>query len=145
MLIFRLAAALATVALFPACASVLAGTHKTVRVTSEPPGAIVRLNGTARGVTPAKLHPSTRSDHTVSIELAGYHPHTVRLVRKLSAWQWANIVTGLAPGIAFDGITGAVYSFHPGEVHADLVPLGERRLRRPTSNIEQRTPNAEGR
>ncbi len=123
MKFFRPVAALAALFFLPACASIVAGTHKTVRVTSQPSGALLKLDGDTRAITPGELHPSTRTDHTVTIELAGYEPYEVKLVRKHSDWEWGNVATGLAPGIAFDGATGAVYRFDPSVIHAKLRPL----------------------
>ena len=123
MKFFRPFAALVALFFLPACASIFAGTHKTVRVTSEPPGALLKLDGDTRAITPGVLHPSTRSDHTVTIELAGYEPYAVKLRRKHSDWEWGNVANGVAPGVAFDAATGAVYRFEPSLIHAKLRPL----------------------
>ncbi len=119
----RLLSAVAALLFLPACASIFTGTHKSIRVTSEPPGALLKLDGDTRALTPGVLHPSTRTDHVVAIELAGYEPYEVRLTRKLSDWEWGNAAVGLAPGVAFDGATGAIYRFEPREIHAKLRPL----------------------
>ncbi len=96
---------------------------KNVRVTSEPPGALVRLDGVTRGLTPAVLHPSTRANHVVRVEMPGFEPAEIPLRRGISAWEWGNSVTGFFPGILYDGLTGAVYRFHPGEVKVQLQPI----------------------
>lgn len=118
----RLLALLAALAL-TGCASALTGTHKSVRVTSNPPGALVRLDGPTRGITPAVLHPCTRSDHRVSVELAGYEPYEVALVRRHQAMVAGNVANGLFLGTAFDAATGAVWTFRPKNIHAELAPL----------------------
>ena len=125
----QLFAALFALAAFSGCASALSGTHKSVRVTSVPPGALVRLDGTTRGITPTVIHPSTRSDHAVRVELAGYEPHDVELVRRHQVLVAANVVNGLFPGTAFDAATGAVWTFRPKAIHAELMPLGRGRAR----------------
>lgn len=125
----RIVAAFTALIFLPGCASIVAGTHKTVRVQSDPPGAIVRLDGDTRAITPGVLHPSTRSNHLVRVEMAGYEPFEVELVRKHSAWEWGNIVFAAAPGVAFDGITGAVYSFHPDRLDVKLQPLAKSKRR----------------
>ena len=100
------------------------GVRKKMEVRSEPSGALVRLDGVTRGLTPAVLHPSTRSDHVVQVEMPGYEPVEVRLRRGISAWEWGNLLNGLFPGVVYDGATGAVYRFHPGEVVVRLSPRG---------------------
>lgn len=110
--------------LLAACASAVSGTHKSVRVTSSPSGALVRFDGTTRGITPAVVHPSTRSDHVIAVDLAGYEPLTIALRRRHSWFLLGNVATGIIPGTAFDIATGAIYTFRPSEIHAELVPTG---------------------
>ncbi len=112
--------------LAPGCASTVAGTQKTLRVTSDPAGALVRLDGVTRALTPGIVHPSTRSDHVVEVLRPGYRPVVVQIRRVHSAWNWGNVVFGLAPGIAFDAATGAIYSFKPDRIDVKLEPLPER-------------------
>ena len=109
--------------LLTSCASICGGVVKNVRVSSEPPGALVRLDGVTRGLTPAVLHPSTRNNHVVRVEMPGFEPAEIPLRRGISAWEWGNVVNGFFPGILYDGLTGAVYRFHPGEVKVQLQPI----------------------
>lgn len=122
--LLRVLSAIVVPVFLSSCASALSGTQKSVRVTSDPPGALVRLDGTTRGITPAVLHPSTRSDHEVIIELAGYKPFAVALQRRHNALLLGNVATGIFPGVGFDTATGAIYTFRPNPIHAELVPLG---------------------
>ncbi|MES2571783.1 MAG: PEGA domain-containing protein [Verrucomicrobiota bacterium] len=124
MKLFRVGASVLAIACFPACASIVSGTHKSVYVTSEPSGALVKLDGETRAITPAVLHPSLRSNHTVTIELAGYQPAQVRLTRKINSWEFGNIVTGIVPGLAFDAATGAIFQFDTNRIHARFRPVG---------------------
>jgi hypothetical protein len=121
----RLVALLLSGTLLSGCASVVSGTYKNVRVTSDPPGALVRLDGTTRGVTPTVLHPSPRSDHRVTIELPGYKPFELVLQRRHDAMLVGNVATGVFPGMGLDAATGAIYTLRPNPVHVDLVPLGD--------------------
>ena len=104
------------------CASMCGGVRKNVAVRSEPSGALVRLDGVTRGLTPTVLHPSTSSEHMIRVEMPGYVPVEVRLRRGISAWEWGNLANGLFPGVLYDGATGALYRFHPGEVEVRLSP-----------------------
>lgn len=118
------------------CASTVSGTHKSVRVTSSPSGALVRFDGTTRGITPTVVHPSTRSDHVIAVDLAGYEPVTIALRRRHSWFLLGNVATGVIPGTAFDIATGAIYTFRPSEIHAELVPTGRHA---PEPRAEKRT------
>jgi hypothetical protein len=51
-----------------------------VRVESQPPGAIVRVNGARRGVTPLDLRGLAFGEYTVEVELWGYAPETRSVV-----------------------------------------------------------------
>ena len=103
-----------------ACASVVEGTNKTLHVSSRPSGALIKLDGATRAITPGVIQVSTRTEHTVCVELPGYVPYSVRVTRKISPWEWGNIFTGGAPGVAFDALTGAVYRLEPSHIDAEL-------------------------
>jgi PEGA domain len=126
MKLFCLSALLAGSLLLASCASAISGTQKSIRVTSSPSGALVRLDGTTRGITPAVVHPSTRSDHMLAVDLAGYQHMTIPLRRQHSWLLLGNVATGVIPGTVFDMATGAVYTFTPHRIHLDLIPLGSR-------------------
>jgi hypothetical protein len=106
--------------LFASCASLISGTRKSIRVTSDPPGALVRIDGTTRAVTPAVIHPSVREDHFVTIELAGFPPQRFELKRRHSGWLAANVTNGVVPGVLLDVATGAAWSFDVAHLHASF-------------------------
>ena len=108
------------------CASIFSGTQHTVRVTTDPPGALVKLDGTTRALSPAVLRPSARTAHTVTIERAGYAPVTAMVHRHVSGWFFANLLNGFLPGAAIDYATGAVYTLEPRSIDARLSPLRRR-------------------
>lgn len=114
----RVIAATTAVFALGACASMIAGTRKSVRVTSDPPGALVRIDGTTRAVTPAVIYPSIRADHLVTVELAGFPAQRFELKRTHSGWLAANLANGVVPGVLMDVATGAAYSFHVNGIHA---------------------------
>ena len=127
---FRSLAATFALAALTGCASVISGTQKSVRVTSDPPGALVRLDGTTRAVTPAVIHPSIRDDHLVTVELAGFGAQRFELKRSHNGWLAANISNGVIPGVLMDVATGAAYSFGVSHIHAEF------RGRRPRHSAE---------
>ena len=114
----RSIAAVCALLALASCASVISGTRKSVRVTSDPPGALVRIDGTTRAVTPAILYPSVRDDHFVTVELAGFAAQRFELKRTHSGWLAANVTNGVIPGVLLDVATGAAWSFRVNHLHA---------------------------
>jgi hypothetical protein len=98
----------------------LSGTRKSVRVTSDPPGALVRIDGTTRAVTPAVIYPSIRADHVVTVELAGFPAQRFELKRTHNGWLAANLTNGVVPGVLMDVATGAAYSFSVNRIHTEF-------------------------
>ena len=96
-------------------------------MTSQPPGALVKLDGVTRAISPAVLRPSPRTGHTVRIERAGYLPVTVPVRRHLSGWFFVNVLNGFIPGGLIDYATGAIYELEPQHIDAELIPIGRRR------------------
>ena len=73
----------------------VAGCARTVLIDSEPPGAVVRVNGQPRGTTPlrTKLPYTAFSTFEVTLEKEGYRPATSRLPMELNP---ASLVCGVA-------------------------------------------------
>jgi len=117
---FRVMAALVGWVALTSCASFVSGTHKSIHVTSDPPGALVRIDGTTRAVTPAIIYPSIHENHSVTVELAGYPPQKFELKRSHNAWLAANLTNGVVPGVLLDVATGAAWSFHVDHLHANF-------------------------
>ncbi len=138
----RLLMGIAGALLFSSCASMFGGVEKDVKVTSEPPGALVRLDGVTRGLTPVVLHPSTRFNHQIRVEMPGYESAEIALRRGISAWELGNVLNGLFPGIVYDGATGAIYRFLPGKVEVRLEPRPRKTEMSPGARPEK---GAEGR
>lgn len=113
-----------TIALFAGCASIVSGTTQPIKFSSDPSGADVRIDGVSRGRTPAELEISTRSPHTVRIELAGYQTYETKLERKMNGWIFGNIFFGGIIGLIVDASTGAMYGLTPREVDAHLKATG---------------------
>ena len=113
-----------TLALFSSCASIVSGTSQPIKFSSQPAGADVRIDGVSRGRTPAEIDVSTKSAHTVRLELAGYQTFETKLERKLNGWIFGNIAFGGLIGVIVDASTGAMYGLTPREVDAHLKATG---------------------
>jgi PEGA domain len=102
------------------CASILCGTKQTVQITSQPPGAAVKINGTDSGVTPTKAELSRRDTHRVGMTLAGYKPKETVVEPGFNPVVLGNILIGGLVGLIVDGCTGAWCKLNPGKVEAVL-------------------------
>jgi len=99
-----------------------------VAFSSEPDGALVKLNSVARGKTPVTIMVKRSMNNTlVSIEKTGYKAETFPLEKSLSAMTFGNIIFGGLVGVGVDAITGANTNYTDG-VHVVLIPIhGNRR------------------
>lgn len=126
------------------CAMVAHSSVQKVVVTSEPLGALVRLNGEPVGVTPLRLELKRRSKSVLRFEKDGFQAREIQLMRDVSGWllvdvavsfnpmamqgldstdQWPRvIVTSMAWLLGIDFITGAAYKLPP-LVRATLTPI----------------------
>jgi hypothetical protein len=83
-----------TLALFPlfGCATIMNGSHQTIHVETDPPGATVTVLG-ERYTSPFDLVLPRRSDGVeLVIEKAGYLPKKIPLARRTSANTWFNLL-----------------------------------------------------
>jgi hypothetical protein len=106
------------------CASIIDGTKQKVSFSSNPSNADVTIDGRAVGKTPLTEDLSKKDTHSVKINLAGYHPYEMTLIRKVNSWVWGNIVFGGFIGLGVDALTGGLYELTPTQVNADLKVKG---------------------
>ena len=107
-----------------ACATIMHGTSQDVAIGSSPTGARVIIDNQERGNTPAAVKLSRKDNHTIRIEMAGYEPYEMTVVRRVSGWVWGNIVFGGLIGLAVDAISGGLYKLEPSQVQATLARQG---------------------
>jgi hypothetical protein len=91
-----------------------------VHIDSDPPGALVRVDGQPRGVTPTDVALSRRQEHKVELELAGCPPYCTTLKPGCNPWIFGNILAGGVVGLAVDASTGATTTLYPKSVTADF-------------------------
>ncbi|MES2596921.1 MAG: PEGA domain-containing protein [Verrucomicrobiota bacterium] len=119
-MLMRLRFLLITCLLFlGSCATIISGDSQKVAITSQPPGAQVKIDGTPSGlVTPAEADLVRRSSHQIELELKGYAPYITTLTPSFNPVALGNILIGGLIGIACDSSTGAINKFSPGKVDA---------------------------
>ncbi len=87
------------------CATLLNSDTQPVTFTSEPEGAVVRIDGVAYGRTPVTI-PVLRKgwDKQISISMDGYKTENFTLKNTLSGSTFLNVIWW--PGAIVDGISG---------------------------------------
>ncbi len=106
------------------CATIIDGTRQKVSFSSNPSNADVTIDGRMIGKTPLTEDLSKKDIHTVKINLSGYHPYEMTLIKKVNSWVWGNIVLGGFIGLGVDALTGGLYELTPTQVNADLKVKG---------------------
>jgi len=110
--------------LFQGCATMVDGPTKRIKVDSEPPGAVVYVDGKAFGLTPTMLVVSRWRVPRLRFELPGYQPYDLPLERTLNPNVEGNLLLGCAP-IVIDAMTGSIFQLQvPKDRRNDLDPHG---------------------
>ena len=106
---------------FPGCATILNGPTQKVKFDSKPPGATVYLDGKDIGRTPKLVILSRFRSPRVRIELAGFQPYELQLVRQYNYRLVLNNMVGFAP-ILVDAATGSLFEIDlPANHGTELV------------------------
>lgn len=104
-----------------ACATIMHGSSQELSIASSPSGARVLVDGSNAGTTPFVANLRRKDKHVIRIEMDGYEPFEMPIVRATSGWVWGNLLFGGIPGLAIDAITGGLYKLKPDEVNATLA------------------------
>jgi len=102
------------------CATIIEGSDTEMTVESEPDGAMVSVNGTKRGTTPAKFSLPKDESHTIKIEKEGFETKTITVSNDIAVqWVVVDIVVGTLP-ILVDAVTGAWYRLDQTDIAVEL-------------------------
>lgn len=118
--------ALSAVLLTSACASIINGSHQTVKVRSKPEGARIFVDEKEVGLTPTKIELRRKERHVMRLELEGYEPYEVKFNQRASGLVFVNLLFGGLIGFGIDAATGGLYKLEPGEVDTELAVAGEK-------------------
>ena len=105
--------------LLSSCGTIKHGTSQDLTIHSNPPGALVVVDGVDVGQTPLSVNLKRKNTHTVSVRMNGYERFQTSIARKLSGWS----VLGGPVGWLIDDATGGMYLLSPGELNVELVPI----------------------
>lgn len=102
------------------CATVFKGEYRTVKIGSEPDGAMVFINGEFHGRTPVSLELRPNRPYTIEFRKDGYQTEVRRIKNEIGVgWVILDVVLGVVP-VLVDGLTGAWYDFDQKNINALL-------------------------
>jgi len=102
----------------------MSGATQRIRITSDPPGARVNLDG-KEYTTPASVNLKRGNTYNVSAFLDGYEPGRRKISNTLNPWMVGTLVL-FWPALAIDFISGSGLMLTPDEIHFNLSLIGER-------------------
>jgi hypothetical protein len=106
------------------CATMVLGGDRDqrIKIISDPPGAVVTVDGQPHGVTPAAVPLSRETDHKVVLVADGYEPAELTLKRYVNPWLLGNVVFGGPVGLAVDVVTDSTHILVPNILDVTLKP-----------------------
>jgi hypothetical protein len=105
------------------CCSLVNTTRQTITIASNPPGALVKINGRDRGRTPLSFELERKDNHEVEILLDGYQPHRIVTSRSPSMWVLGDLVCTLLL-VPIDALDGAAFNIDPTNIEVHLEKSG---------------------
>jgi PEGA domain len=117
----RLLPIVVLIAVSPGCATVTGGAHdQNVKITSNPVGAAVLVDGQPSGSTPTTVKLCRKTEHHVEIAYPGCERAQVTIARHINPWLFGNIILGGPIGLVVDICTDATHNLSPDEVNVQL-------------------------
>lgn len=116
------------------CSTIMNGPTQEIKVTSNPPGAIITTTAFEWIKTPGTIKLPRANSTTLTANLFGYEEMKQEMKVSLSPWVAGNAVgqfypwtfMGQASGVValtiLDLSTGSIGTLSPAEVHFELVP-----------------------
>ena len=120
------------VAALTGCASIVSGTQQSIKISSDPSAAHVKVEKLVgsintpqwEGETPATLKLSRNGSYLVSVSLPGYQKQEIPIsAAGMNNWVWGNIIFGGIFGVIIDACDGAAKNLEPGEINVKLVTV----------------------
>ena len=104
------------------CSTIIRGSKQTISTNSEPMGAVVLLNGVARGTTPVSVELPRNGIHTITIRKDGYEDIVISFDRQFEAGTTiiGNLFSWSLIGVVVDLASGSAYTLHPQDAQAML-------------------------
>jgi hypothetical protein len=115
-------AAITVVVVGSGCATIVSGSRQQVKIESDPPGAIARVEEQTIS-TPGSITLKRNRTYTVYISKEGYEEKKVYLNCEMNPWLWGNLGFGGLIGIVVDSSTGAANKLTPESINVVLNKL----------------------
>jgi hypothetical protein len=121
------------------CATMVTGRTQDIAITSNPSGAIVKINEKTLK-TPTTVTLSKKNGHYVVIEKPGYESAVVHIRRRPSWWNLLDFIWlyGAFIPLVYDTFTGGFYVFNDEAIHVNLKPESAETLFSSTSLKEDK-------
>ncbi len=105
------------------CGALFGSNPQNVRITSDPAGARVTVNGEDRGTTPLELRLPVDKSYRVAVEAAGYPAQSRDIQKSLSVgYLVLDVLFGLVP-LVVDLALGTLHHLDPGDLHFQFAPI----------------------
>lgn len=104
------------------CATIVSGTTQKLNVTTQPSGALAKVDNNISAQTPTVLTLERKSDHTIEISKEGYKTATVLVKRTFNGMATGNILIGGIIGGGIDAASGATNKLIPERIDIILEP-----------------------
>lgn len=106
------------------CATLFSGSRDNITLNSEPPGAVIFIDGLEQGRTPATISVKRPGlgDRQITLKLSGYEDRTFTLQKEFNTVAILNIF--MFPGFIIDIVTGAIMRYDPTSYTMELNPRG---------------------
>ncbi len=103
------------------CATIFGVHHRSVRVTSNKPGAKVYYDGDEVGRTPVTFNVANPAFHPgkITVKKSGYDPQTKQVMTLFQAVGVLNVL--FPPGFLVDAISGDMMKVNPTAMHFNLI------------------------
>jgi PEGA domain len=101
------------------CATLIHGSHQTIPITSDPPGAQLNIGG-SQYITPADVSLARDQEYQAVVTKPGYETQTMEIHSSFSAATLVDLIF-IIPW-AVDLADGAAYSLEPETVQIHLQP-----------------------
>lgn len=111
---------LSMVTLFTGCATVVEGQQETIKITSKPEGAYVKVDDIDKGNTPLEIDLKKGKEYTIKIGKEGYKEKVYKLSYSVQVgWVVLDAILG-TKYVIVDAATGSWNKFDENEINVIL-------------------------
>lgn len=113
---------IASATILSSCATIIAGSSKSVTFDSNPSGVELLMDGNSLGVTPLTIQITGKPNRMIVARKEGYEAQAIILSTKRNPWFWGNIMILGVVGSTTDVQSGAAFEYTPNSYFITLMP-----------------------